>query len=719
MKQRTSWSTIAKRKRKKQSSPEKTREFVFFLFLILFVGVIVSVATLVCVITDSGGEDDDDNDEHRDDDNVSVGRTNDSDRVPPVGIGSARSLEVSRQAVLAEHFAQTPSDNDQRSNACLDTYDYACGSTSEDFFAVAREQNNLRLATVLDGVRVYDLCVSREQAGDSPFVQYLVKSIKPRSYDELAYVWGRLQNYGVVVPLRLDVVVDPFDATRLLPKLSASGIFASGQVVSGDDVHGFQTHLRELEDACRLSKDLVDKEWIDAVVSIERMLYSFVYTSNDDGGDDDDDNDIISFLSSVNASSILLPWQRFVEIRRLNYTNFVRGCGLGGDSKMPAFWCSSLCLRYMESLSSAMSRYTLETWISYTRLSVLLTAQRQLLTRVDFSRWSSIRDVGDASVASSFDCGALAEMYMPVEVNNVYASKYVNKKTLAEVRRMAGVIKKTFDDELADENFKEKLRMLDIIISDGSNEVAFVDDDDDVNSDFYGLLFVLRQRNVEARMQCLNDGCAHSLLRYAVRSDFTAYYVQQQNAVVLGSALLVEPFFSMRATRASNYARLGSVLAHEIAHAIDFIGARFDGHGSFVAELASPRQKIRACLEREYTSTTLLGNVHNGAATLNENFADVLGVEIAYKAFLSEGDVGVEERRDFFLSYAQQFCRSAATSRRSEYEQLRLAKHAMPELRVNNVVSSLADGTEKIHIWNCPDDVELARESCVRDLFLF
>jgi putative endopeptidase len=59
-----------------------------------------------------------------------------------------------------------------------------------------------------------------------------------------------------------------------------------------------------------------------------------------------------------------------------------------------------------------------------------------------------------------------------------------------------------------------------------------------------------------------------------------AFYSASRNEIVFPAGILQPPFFDAGADDAVNYGGIGSVIGHEISHAFDDQGSRFDGNGN-------------------------------------------------------------------------------------------------------------------------------------------
>ncbi|XP_043462027.1 membrane metallo-endopeptidase-like 1 isoform X2 [Leptopilina heterotoma] len=146
-----------------------------------------------------------------------------------------------------------------------------------------------------------------------------------------------------------------------------------------------------------------------------------------------------------------------------------------------------------------------------------------------------------------------------------------------------------------------------------------------------------------------------------------AVFTGTENKVLLTPALLFTPFFNKDAPMAYNIANLGVLLGHEMSHSVDISSLTFMYESSWI-ENNSYTAKIfdekKSCLVNQFNNLK-----EDGTFTLNENFADVLGLKLAFEAMRrvidddpSLGDLtlpGFEEwnaKQLFFITYANQFC---------------------------------------------------------------
>lgn len=144
-----------------------------------------------------------------------------------------------------------------------------------------------------------------------------------------------------------------------------------------------------------------------------------------------------------------------------------------------------------------------------------------------------------------------------------------------------------------------------------------------------------------------------------------AYFNPLNNEIVFPAAILQPPFYNYLADDAVNYGGIGAVIGHEISHAFDDSGARFDANGNvnnwWIDGDLEEFEKRGKLLAEQYSAIEVLDSVHiNGAFTLGENIGDLGGVLGAYdglqlhfeKNGRPENIDGFTPEQRFFMSWA-------------------------------------------------------------------
>ncbi len=144
-----------------------------------------------------------------------------------------------------------------------------------------------------------------------------------------------------------------------------------------------------------------------------------------------------------------------------------------------------------------------------------------------------------------------------------------------------------------------------------------------------------------------------------------AYFNPLNNEIVFPAAILQPPFYNYTADEAVNYGGIGAVIGHEISHAFDDSGARFDADGNlknwWTEEDLEAFTKRGNALAEQYSKVEVLDSVFvNGKFTLGENIGDLGGVLGAYdglqKYYAENGRPdnidGFTPEQRFFMSWA-------------------------------------------------------------------
>ena len=172
-----------------------------------------------------------------------------------------------------------------------------------------------------------------------------------------------------------------------------------------------------------------------------------------------------------------------------------------------------------------------------------------------------------------------------------------------------------------------------------------------------------------------------------------AFYDPMLNEINLPAAILQAPFFDADADDAANYGGIGSLIAHEISHAFDSTGSQFDSRGVqrdwWTAGEHAAFQAFSARLVAHFDAVEVLPGAHvNGKLTLPENIADLMGLQLAWRAYKASpgenpapGAAQGSGAQRFFLAYARQW----AVKRRDErtLQLLGSDPHAPAPLRAN------------------------------------
>lgn len=176
--------------------------------------------------------------------------------------------------------------------------------------------------------------------------------------------------------------------------------------------------------------------------------------------------------------------------------------------------------------------------------------------------------------------------------------------------------------------------------------------------------------------------------------EVNAYYNPLMNEIAFPAGILQPPFFHKDYPAAMNYGAIGMVVGHELSHAFDDSGRKFDPKGRlqewWEPEVAEKFEVQANCLRDQYSNYEVEpGLKANGRLTAGENIADNGGLKQAFVAYKNwekrNGGVdkvvpGLTNDQLFFVAFAQGWC-SLSTP---ENDRWRVANdvHALPKHRV-------------------------------------
>lgn len=178
-----------------------------------------------------------------------------------------------------------------------------------------------------------------------------------------------------------------------------------------------------------------------------------------------------------------------------------------------------------------------------------------------------------------------------------------------------------------------------------------------------------------------------------------ARYDPQRNEVVFPAAMLAPPFFDADADPALNYGGIGAVIAHELTHAFDDQGSRFDANGRlenwWTSEDRARFDALAARMSAHFEAMPAPGGERiDGRLTLGENIADFGGLAVAYDA-LTRATARTRDPMIDGYTQAQRFFFGWATIWRQNLTlgeasfRLRHDRHAPASMRANAAAANI------------------------------
>ncbi|OOM16695.1 M13 family metallopeptidase [Clostridium saccharobutylicum] len=286
---------------------------------------------------------------------------------------------------------------------------------------------------------------------------------------------------------------------------------------------------------------------------------------------------------------------------------------------------------------------------------------------------------------------------MGMGLGRIYADKYVSQKTKDDVENITNEVIETYKSRINNLNWMssetkknaiEKLEKLDVKIGYPENWIDYSNVDIKSYKDggsLYENAMTIYNFSRNEMFSRLNNPVDK-------KNDFfqpqtvNAFYNATNNSIMIPGGIIQGHFYDPNASRETNLGGIGAVIGHEISHAFDDNGAKYDADGNFknwwtaedYKEFEDKTQKVKDFYSK---IEALPGKNINGALTVGENIADMGGVACMLDIL---GTMKNPDYKAFFESYAT-IWRQVATKEYEEYC-LNVDAHSPNKFRVNAVL---------------------------------
>lgn len=379
--------------------------------------------------------------------------------------------------------------------------------------------------------------------------------------------------------------------------------------------------------------------------------------------------------------------------------------------------------KYVQAVNSLVEGQPMTAWKAYLRWEVVRIATPELprtFRDADFDFYQhTLRGVKEPSSRTE-QCTEQTNQSIGEAVGREYVRLYFPESSKAQVLAMVARIRQAMRTDfqsipwMSPKTRQEAIRKLELLRA----MIGYPDHWRDYSQltitrgDALGNLFRAQQFEVRRQLAKIGQPVDRGEF-YELPQGVEGYHDNPINVIVFTAGILQPPFFDPQMDDAVNFGLAGAVMGHELSHAFDDSGHRFDGEGNmrnwWTAEDASNYEERAACFVKQYSAYPAVGDINvNGKLTLGENIADNGGLQMAYMAFesahpksaagKSENDKpkldGYTPEQRFFLGWAQWRCMNITEARARELA--RSDPHSPGRWRVNGVVSNM-EGFEKAY----------------------
>ena len=287
------------------------------------------------------------------------------------------------------------------------------------------------------------------------------------------------------------------------------------------------------------------------------------------------------------------------------------------------------------------------------------------------------------------------------ELGRMYAAKYVSEEIQTNIRNMITEIQNIYRQRLSnlswmsDETKAAALNKLDkmkVIV--GYDETGvwpqnlyeFYYTPKNEDGIFINNILSAKKANTDYTFKSKNEPVRDDIVVEGPQT-VNAFYSPSNNSIMILAGILQSPIYSIDASPEENAGGIGTIIAHEITHAFDNNGAKYDADGNFANWWQeSDFQKFNELTKKAvayYNTYEIKGYPINGILTLSENIADLGAVSCITEYALKKG----YDLSKVYTAYGKIWATKKTDA--SEISAILNDTHSPAKIRVNAVLSAM------------------------------
>lgn len=546
---------------------------------------------------------------------------------------------------------------------------------------------------------------SRNKIGVAPIRPYLADIDAAKTVKDLADVQVKLvQNLCMIPFTAFSITTDFKDSTKYIMYFGTMEPYLTKDFyVNGTDAQK-ASYCKYLKTVCEIAGETVTDKQIEDFYHLEKTLA-------DKKLNPEESNNVDTFYNvyTFDAIQSLFP--------SVDLSAVLNGVGLKKEDKILV-----MEEELMKEFAGLFTDENLETLKTAAKLSVLLNYGGALNTEfIDASNTFNQEYLGISGSYSDEELAAITVAgIMPDYIGEIYAEKYFSEEAKQNVLQMVHDIVSVYKERINNLDWMSpetktkainKLDKMGIKIGYPDKRECQLDNAEikskaDGGSYFDNILEIAKANmKYTSKLQgTAPDKTKWGMYPYTVNACYSA----TANDITFPAAILQPPMYDVNASYEENLGAIGYIIAHEITHAFDNNGAKFDENGNAAdwwtkedyAEFEKRCEKMVYFYDRQ---EGIPGVPMNGRQTLSENVSDQGAVQCVTEV------ASRLENPDYQKLY-RSMAKAWASTKTREYAKYAAGVdvHSEDKLRVNRVVVNCdafytAFGiTEKDGMWVAP-----------------
>lgn len=285
----------------------------------------------------------------------------------------------------------------------------------------------------------------------------------------------------------------------------------------------------------------------------------------------------------------------------------------------------------------------------------------------------------------------LIKKIYPNEISRLYREKYLNENTLNYLENMTKEIIEEYKNLIFNSSFSEsakkvgikKLEKIKINIGKTYEKDYASYYKLESNKNALESYIALKKEEKKRMLNSINQETTYDNIQ---EYTFNAYYKLEDNSINILTGIIKE--INPEDNKYKNLGKIGTIIAHEISHAFDNNGSRFDENGLlnnwFTKEDEELFENKKKKISEYFDNYEIVSGINNnGNRTIGENIADLSAIECITKLISNASN---NEKKQFFESYAKLW--SSNESKSVKVFSSLIDSHSISEIRVNGTLSS-------------------------------
>lgn len=546
---------------------------------------------------------------------------------------------------------------------------------------------------------------SRNKIGTAPIKPYLADIDSAKNVKELADVQTKLIKNLCMAPFAVFSVTTDFkDNTKYVMYFGTAEPYMTKDFYLNGTEAQKASYLKYLKTVCNIAGENITDETLENFFIYEKALAEKKLNP-----EESNNVDKIYNIYTFDQLQSLFP--------NIDLNDILTGIGLKKEEKILVM-DDGLTREFAKLFTDE----NLETLKNAAKLSVLLNYGGALNT--EFTDAANTFNQEFLGISGSYSDEELATLnvagVMPDYVGEIYAEKYFTEQEKQDVLKMVNDIVSVYKERISNldwmspETKKKAINKLDkmgIKIGypdkhDSQLDGAEIKSKEDGGSYFANIVEISKANTkyMSELQETTPDRTKWIMYPYTVNACYSA----TSNDITFPAAILQPPMYDANASYEENLGAIGYIIAHEITHAFDNNGAKFDENGNAAdwwtkedyAEFEKRCEKMVYFYDRQ---EGIPGVPMNGRQTLSENVADQGAVQCITEV------ASRLENPDFEKLY-RSMANAWASTKTREYAKYAAGTdvHSEDKLRVNRVVVNCDEFytafgiTEKDGMWVAP-----------------